>query len=111
MKQCNAPCQGNISSEEYKKNIDRVLRFLNGDFKETIDDLTGKMMTASEEMRFEDAMEYRDLISSIRKIGERQKITGYGEEDKDIIAVAMDDSLDLREQDAVVRAFLCAEEN
>lgn len=105
MKQCNAPCQGNISSEEYKKNIDRVLRFLNGDFKETIDDLTGKMMTASEEMRFEDAMEYRDLISSIRKIGERQKITGYGEEDKDIIAVAMDDSLDLREQDAVVQVF------
>ena len=56
-------------------------------------------------MRFEDAMEYRDLIRSIQKIGERQKITGYGEEDKDIIAVAMDESLDLREQDAVVQVF------
>mgnify|MGYP002226701003 CR=1 FL=1 len=62
-------------------------------------------MAASEEMRFEDAMEYRDLIRSIQKIGERQKITGYGEEDKDIIAVAMDESLDLREQDAVVQVF------
>lgn len=50
-------------------------------------------------------MEYRDLIRSIQKIGERQKITGYGEEDKDIIAVAMDESLDLREQDAVVQVF------
>ena len=50
-------------------------------------------------------MEYRDLIRSIQKIGERQKITSYGEEDKDIIAVAMDDSLDLREQDAVVQVF------
>ena len=50
-------------------------------------------------------MEYRDLIRSIQKIGERQKITSYGEEDKDIIAVAMDESLDLREQDAVVQVF------
>ena len=103
--QCTAPCQGNVPEEVYREKIQKVIRFLNGDFKETIDDLTGKMMTASEEMRFEDAMEYRDLISSIRKIGERQKITGYGEEDKDIIAVAMDDSLDLREQDAVVQVF------
>ena len=90
MKQCSAPCQGYVSSEEYKKNIAELLKFLNGDFKDTIDMLTDKMMAASEEMRFEDAMEYRDLIRSIQKIGERQKITGYGEEDKDIIAVAMD---------------------
>jgi excinuclease ABC subunit C len=105
MKQCSAPCQGYVSSEEYKKNIAELLKFLNGDFKDTIDMLTDKMMAASEEMCFEDAMEYRDLIRSIQKIGERQKITGYGEEDKDIIAVAMDESLDLREQDAVVQVF------
>ena len=82
-----------------------MLSFLNGDFQDTIDELTDKMMTASEEMRFEDAAGYRDLIQSIRKIGERQKITAYGEEDRDIIAVAMDESLDLREQDAVVQVF------
>ena len=105
MKQCAAPCQGYVTSEEYKKSISKLLKFLNGDFQDTIDMLTEKMMTASEEMRFEDAMEYRDLIRSIQKIGERQKITSYGEEDKDIIAVAMDDSLDLREQDAVVQVF------
>ncbi|MDC7290249.1 excinuclease ABC subunit UvrC [Blautia schinkii] len=105
MKQCTAPCQGNVTSEEYKKNINRVIRFLNGDFQETIDELTQKMETASEELRFEDAVEYRDLIQSIRKIGERQKITSYGQEDKDIIAVAMDESQDLREQDAVVQIF------
>ena len=105
MKQCTAPCQGYITSEEYKKNITELLKFLNGDFQDTIDMLTDKMMAASDEMRFEDAMEYRDLIRSIQKIGERQKITSYGEEDKDIIAVAMDESLDLREQDAVVQVF------
>ena len=105
MKQCDAPCQGKVSQEEYRKKINRVLRFLNGDFQDTIDMLTGKMMEASEEMRFEDAAGFRDLIQSIKRIGERQKITGYGQEDRDIIAVAMDDSEDLREQDAVVQVF------
>lgn len=105
MKQCTAPCQGNVSEEAYKQNIGQVLHFLNGNFQETINQLTEKMMAASEDMRFEDAAGYRDLINSIRRIGERQKITTYGEEDRDIIAVAMDESEDLREQDAVVQVF------
>ncbi len=105
MKQCTAPCQGNVSEEVYKQNIGQVLHFLNGNYQETIDQLTEKMMAASEDMRFEDAAGYRDLINSIRRIGERQKITTYGEEDRDIIAVAMDESEDLREQDAVVQVF------
>ena len=105
MKQCTAPCQGNVSEEAYKQNIGQVLHFLNGNYKETLDQLTEKMMAASEEMRFEDAAGYRDLINSIKRIGERQKITTYGEEDRDIIAVAMDESEDLREQDAVVQVF------
>ena len=105
MKQCMAPCQGNVSEAAYKQNIGQVLHFLNGNFQETIDQLTEKMMAASEDMRFEDAAGYRDLINSIRRIGERQKITTYGEEDRDIIAVAMDESEDLREQDAVVQVF------
>ena len=105
MKQCTGPCTGQVSQEAYRENIQKVLRFLNGDFQETIDQLTDKMQKASEELRFEDAAECRDLIQSIRKIGERQKITAYGEEDRDIIAVVMDESLDLREQDAVVQVF------
>ena len=105
MKQCKAPCQGYISQEEYRKNINKVIKFLNGDFQDTIDELMVKMQKASEEMRYEHAMEYRDLIHSIEKIGERQKITGYGQEDRDIIAVAMDESEDLRDQDAVVQVF------
>ena len=105
MKQCKAPCQGYISQEEYRKNINKVIKFLNGDFQDTISELMEKMQKASEEMRYEDAMEYRDLIRSIEKIGERQKITGYGQEDRDIIAVTMDESEDLRDQDAVVQVF------
>lgn len=105
MKQCTGPCTGHVDQKQYRENIQKVIRFLNGDFQDTIDELTDKMMTASEEMRFEDAAGYRDLIQSIRKIGERQKITAYGEEDRDIIAAAMDESLDLKEQDAVVQVF------
>lgn len=105
MKQCTGPCTGNVEQNQYRENIQKVIRFLNGDFQDTIDELTDKMMAASEEMRFEDAAGYRDLIQSIRRIGERQKITAYGEEDRDIIAAAMDESLDLREQDAVVQVF------
>ena len=105
MKKCTGPCTGHVDQKQYRENIQKVIRFLNGDFQDTIDELTDKMMTASEEMRFEDAAGYRDLIQSIRKIGERQKITAYGEEDRDIIAAAMDESLDLKEQDAVVQVF------
>ena len=105
MKQCAGPCTGRVDQESYRKNIQKVIQFLNGDFQDTIDSLTEKMNTASEELRFEDAAECRDLIQSIRKIGERQKITAYGEEDRDIIAVDMDESRDLREQDAVVQVF------
>jgi excinuclease ABC subunit C len=105
MKQCLAPCQGYVSQEAYRENIQKVIRFLNGEYQDTVEELTRKMQQASEEMRFEDAIEYRDLIESIHRIGERQKITEYGEDDRDILAVAMDESEDLREQDAVVQVF------
>ena len=97
--QCKAPCQGYISKEEYRKNIDGVLDFLNGDYKKLVKELEGKMQAAAGELRFEEAGEYRDLIQNIEKIGERQKITGSTGEDKDVIALACD------ETDAVVQVF------
>ena len=97
--QCAAPCQGYISQDEYREKIKQAIAFLNGNFKETISDLEKKMKLASEEMRFEDAMEYRDMITSVKRIGERQKITDSDGEDKDIIAVAME------QDDAVIQIF------
>ncbi|MGN1140317.1 MAG: excinuclease ABC subunit UvrC [Oliverpabstia sp.] len=99
IKQCKAPCQGYISQEEYRRQIDGVLDFLNGDYKKLLKELEEKMLQASEELRFEDAAEYRDLMQNIEKIGERQKITGSQGEDKDVIAMAAD------EEDAVVQVF------
>ena len=97
--QCKAPCQGYISKEEYGEQIKKAISFLNGNYNDMIKELTGKMTEAAEEMRFEQAAEYRDLIDSVRRIGERQKITNSDGEDKDVIALAMD------KEDAVAQVF------
>ena len=97
--QCKAPCQGYISKEEYGEQIKKAISFLNGNYNDIIKELTGKMTEAAEEMRFEQAAEYRDLIDSVRRIGERQKITNSDGEDKDVIALAMD------KEDAVAQVF------
>ena len=97
--QCNAPCQGYISQEEYRKAIDEVLRFLNGDYDRILKELEEKMMEASEALEFEKAIEYRELIGSVKQIAQKQKITDTQGEDRDILAVAMD------LEDAVVQVF------
>ena len=101
--QCHGPCQGKVSQDEYRSQIQGALKFLNGDSDDIFRELEEKMLLASEELRFEDAVEYRDLCNSIRKIKERQKITSYGEEDKDVVAMAME------ETDAVVQVFFIRE--
>ena len=99
IKQCKAPCQGYVSKEQYQEQITGVLEFLNGEYKKKIKELEGKMLEAAEDMRFEEAAEYRDLLQSVQKIGERQKITGSKGMNRDIIAMASD------EEDAVVQIF------
>lgn len=88
--QCEAPCQGYISKEEYHKKVEQLISFLNGSHKEILKELEQKMLSASEELRFEDAAQYRDLIESVKKIAERQKIIDRHGEDKDVIAVAQE---------------------
>ncbi len=97
--QCDAPCQGNISREEYRERVNQALEFLNGNYKPLIKELQEKMMEASEAMEFEKAIEYRELLSSVKQIAQKQKITNSDGEDKDIIALASDDT------DAVVQVF------
>lgn len=97
--QCDAPCQGYISQEEYRRAIDEVLRFLNGNFDSILKELEKKMLQASENMEFEKAIEYRELLGSVKKIAQKQKITDTAGNDRDIMAVAADQS------DAVVQVF------
>lgn len=97
--QCNAPCQGYISEEEYRKAVTEVLHFLNGDYDIILKELEGKMQKASEALEFEKALEYRDLLHSVQKIAQKQKMTDTAGEDRDILAVATE------EEDAVVQVF------
>lgn len=97
--QCLAPCQGYVSKEEYREQIARALEFLNGNYGILLKDLEAKMTEASKEMNFEEAIRYRDLLNSVKQVSQKQKITDSGGEDKDIIALARD------ETDAVVQVF------
>lgn len=103
IKQCSAPCQGYISKEEYWEFINQALEFLGGKYAPVIKKLEEDMQAASEELDFEKAMEYRDLLNSVRQIAQKQKITDSGMEDRDIIAMAKD------EHDAVVSVFFVRE--
>lgn len=97
--QCYAPCQGYISREEYRKSIDEVVRFLNGNYDPILKKLEEKMLDASENLEFEKAIEYRELLASVQKIAQKQKITDTAGDDRDIIAMASEG------EDAVVQVF------
>ena len=99
IKQCDAPCQGYISKEDYQKQIRGALDFLGGKYAPVTKALTDKMYEASEQMEFEKAAEYRDLIKSVNQIAQKQKITSQSMDDRDVIAMAKD------ERDVVVQVF------
>ena len=99
IKQCLAPCQGYISKEEYRERVEQALDFLNGNYKPLLKNLEDKMAQASENLEFEEAIRYRDLYNSVKSVAQKQKITDSNGEDKDILALAKD------ETDAVVQVF------
>lgn len=99
IKQCHAPCQGYISKEEYATRIEQAVRFLNGEYQPIMQELEEKMQKASSELAFEKAMEYRDLLNSVKQIAQKQKITDASAEDRDVIGISKDG------EDAVVQVF------
>ena len=99
IKQCLAPCQGYVSREQYREQVDAALEFLNGNYNVILKDLEEKMKSAAEAMAFEEAARYRDLYNSVRQVAQKQKITEGVGEDKDIIALYQD------ETEAVVQVF------
>ncbi len=97
--QCLAPCQGQVDREDYRRQVDQALEFLNGNYNMILKDLEKKMQEASEALEFEEAIRYRDLYNSVKSVAQKQKITDSDGEDKDIIAMFQD------EQDAVIQVF------
>lgn len=99
MNQCLGVCTGKVSEEEYRKNVNDAISFLDGKYQPVLKELKEKMEAASAELEFEKAATYRDLIESVKRCVETQKITDSDGEDKDIIALATD------KEDAVVQIF------
>ena len=97
--QCKAPCQGYISQEEYRESVNEVIHFLNGNYDIILKELEERMEEASEALEFEKAIEYRELLTSVQKIAQKQKITDTAGEDRDILAVAVE------EEEAGVQVF------
>lgn len=98
--QCQAPCQAYVSLEEYQKNVQGVLRFLSGNYRDVTTMLEQKMQAASDAMEFEKAIEYRDLLNSVNQVAQKQKATDtHSMDDRDVIAFAR------TEDEAVVQVF------
>ena len=99
IKQYQAPCQGYISREDYRKSVEQAMSFLNGHYEPVMRMLEQRMNEAAERMDFEAAIEQRELLKSVQLVAQKQKITNSDGEDKDIIALAV------RDTDAVVQMF------
>ena len=100
--QCDAPCNGYISSEDYRANVERAMEFLSGNYKDVLAGLVAEMKQLAADMEFEKAAEKRDLIESVKHIVEKQQISKTSGEDRDVIAYAMaEDEL----RDVVVTIF------
>ncbi len=103
MERCCGPCTGKISREAYRERIDRALDFLSGNYNPVIKDLTDKMNKASEDMAYEEAIRWRDLLESVKKIAQKQKMSEGVGENKDILGIALEkENMDA---DAVVQVF------
>ncbi len=92
IKRCQAPCVGYIDKEEYRGNIDRIVGFLSGRYKEIAGDLEAKMEEASEAQDFERAVLFRDRLNAVRSMMERQQVAGGSLGSADLIAVAVEGS-------------------
>ncbi|WP_434309545.1 excinuclease ABC subunit UvrC [Hominifimenecus sp. rT4P-3] len=101
--QCDAPCQGYISAEEYREAIDKAQEFLKGNFGPVQRHLKEKMQEASDALDFEAAMGYRELLFSVQRTEQQQKVTDNGQENRDIVALAIEG------EDAIVQVFFIRE--
>ena len=88
--QCLAPCIQEVDVEIYNDIKKSITKLLNGDIKEKVSELTEKMKQASEQLNFEQAKEYRDLISHIRYVTAKQHVQFNDQVDRDILGYYVD---------------------
>ncbi len=92
IKRCGAPCVGYIDREEYMRSIESIRRFLGGRYRDVERDLEEKMEQASVDQEFERAALFRDRLTAVRSLMERQKVAGESVGTADLIGVAVEGS-------------------
>jgi excinuclease ABC subunit C len=90
IKRCQAPCVGYIDRDEYRRNIEAIMDFLSGRYREIERDLEREMSAAAEAQEFERAATYRDRLAAVRSLMQRQRIAGEVIGTADLIGVAVD---------------------
>jgi excinuclease ABC subunit C len=90
IKRCQAPCVGYIDREEYRRNIEAIVDFLSGRYRDVERDLQRKMTEASDAEEFERAATYRDRLEAVRSLMQRRSVAGESLETADLIAVAVE---------------------
>ena len=88
IKRCLAPCIGNISKEDYRKQIDEIIDLLEGKTDKIIKDLKNQMKEASEKLDFENAAYIRDRMLAIETASQKQKVSNISENNIDVIGMA-----------------------
>ncbi|RLM23701.1 excinuclease ABC subunit C [Brenneria alni] len=87
---CLGPCvSGLVSEDDYRQQVDYVRLFLSGKDQQVLNQLISRMEAASYELNFEEAARIRDQIQAVRRVTEKQFVSG-GDEDLDVIGVAFD---------------------
>ena len=92
IKRCQAPCVGYISKEEYRQNIETIIDFLSGRYRQIEKALDHGMRRAAEEQEFEQAALFRNRLKAVRSLLERQRIANEAVGTLDAIAVAGEDT-------------------
>lgn len=84
---CCSPCAGRITQQDYVKTVEDALAFLKGGSKASVRDMTQKMNSLSEELKFEEAAKLRDRIRAIKNLEERQKVVSINVPEEDVFAL------------------------
>lgn len=91
IEQCAGPCVGEVNTDDYGAIVKRLLRFLEGDTDDVVDDLAQRMSDAADGEEFELAARIRDRLESVRRAIEKQQVAGARNENFDVIGVADDE--------------------
>ncbi len=92
IKRCQAPCVGYVSAEEYRRNVDAIVAFLSGRYRDIERELESNMQEAAAAQEFEQAARYRNQLKAVRSLLERQRVSNEAVGTVDAIAVAVEDT-------------------